>query len=229
MNLFSSIQFSLGAFSSGAFSSGVSPPTRGGWIGLWLVFGLLWGNASPAHAVIADTLEAMQEKSLGAAEAPVTLIEYASLTCGHCGNFHNEIVPTLQKNYIDTGKLRLIYRDFPLDGYALKASMLARCRGEKGFFPFIKVLYQRQMKWIQADDPLIALARIARLSGMSGEEFRQCIGNRGIEKALLQARLDASKEYKIKSTPTIIIDDEKYDGPLTIEAISEAIDRRLDE
>ncbi len=196
------------------------------------VFGLVIAAAltpgNPAHGVIADTLEAMQEKYLGDADAPLKVIEYASLTCSHCGRFHQDILPGIKKKYIDTGKIQWIYRDFPLDGYALRASMLARCRGEKGFFPFIDVLYQRQMQWISADDPLIALARIARISGMTGEEFKQCLGNKGIEEALLKSQLDAVKTYAIKATPAIIIGDDLYDGDMTVDAISAAIDKQLD-
>ena len=97
-----------------------------------------------SYARIVDTIEALENKSIGEKEAPIKMIEFASLTCGHCAKFHNEVFPLIKENYIDTGKIHFTYNDFPLDKYALKASVIARCSGNQKFFSFLKVLYSKQ-------------------------------------------------------------------------------------
>ncbi|MBC6444866.1 MAG: DsbA family protein [Alphaproteobacteria bacterium GM202ARS2] len=191
------------------------------------LFCLLLVPRTPAEAAIADTLEAMTEKVMGSTDAPVTLIEYASLTCGHCANFHNNVLPALKKRYIDSGKVKLVYRDYPLDIYALRAAMLARCSGDDKFFAFLKVLYQQQNNWARARDPLVELVHIANIGGIKGEDFKQCVGNKGLEDAILEERLRADKAYKITGTPTLIINEQKYTGAVTVEAISQALDAKL--
>ena len=176
---------------------------------------------------VADSIEALSEKVLGNENAPITLIEYASLTCGHCATFHNEVFPKIKSDYIDTGKLKFIYRDFPLDHYALMASMIARCAGNKKFFTFLKVLFKEQPKWTAAKDPFIALGHIARIGGIGKEEFKSCVGNKAIEDGILKSRIDADREFKIKSTPTLIINGEKYDGARTFKKLKKYIDKLL--
>ena len=176
---------------------------------------------------VADSIEALTEKVLGNENAPITLIEYASLTCGHCATFHNEVFPKIKSDYIDTGKLKFIYRDFPLDHYALMASMIARCAGNKKFFTFLKVLFKEQPKWTTAKDPFIALGHIARIGGSGKEEFKSCVGNKAIEDGILKSRIDADREFKIKSTPTLIINGEKYDGARTFKKLKKYIDKLL--
>ena len=180
-----------------------------------------------ALSEVADSIEALSEKVLGNENAPITLIEYASLTCHHCATFHNEVLPKIKSDYIDTGKLKFIYRDFPLDHYALMASMVARCAGNKKFFTFLKVLFKEQHKWTAAKDPFIALGHIARIGGIGKEEFKSCVGNKAIEDGILKSRIDADKEFKIKSTPTLIINGEKYDGSRTFKKLKKYIDKLL--
>lgn len=191
---------------------------------LLLMIFVLAADGQEAHGVIADTLDAMREKVMGKADAPVTIIEYASLTCPHCGHFHNTILPEVKKEFIDTGKVKFIYRDFPLDHVALRASMLARCNSHRDYFGFLKVLYRDQERWITASDPLIALLRIARLAGINGEDFKQCIGNQGLENAILQQRLEGAKEYRLRATPSLIINGDLYEGSLEFGELREAIE-----
>ena len=108
---------------------------------------------------------------VGSDDAPVTIIEYASMTCPHCADFHLNTYGKLKEAYIDTGKVRLVFREFPLDGLALQASMLARCAGPKRFFAFIDVLFTQQAGWARASDPMSALARIGRLGGVGAKKF----------------------------------------------------------
>ena len=129
----------------------------------------------PAAAGIVAIEDAMSEMALGSADAPVTMIEYSSLGCPHCAAFHRDTLPRIKKEYIDTGKLRVIYRDFPLGTPALAASMIARCSGPRKFFGFIEILFRSQAQWSRSDNPLEALTRVSRFGGMTEAdvEFHQ--------------------------------------------------------
>lgn len=161
---------------------------------------------------------------IGKVDAPVTVVEYASLTCPHCANFHNAILPTIKKEYIDTGKVRMIYRDFPLDQLALTGSMLARCAGRDRYYPFINALYQQQSTWSRSNNPLTALSKIARLGGMSETDFEDCLKKQDVADAVLKQRLDGQQKFEISATPTIIINGQKFGGGLTIEQFRAVVD-----
>ena len=173
---------------------------------------------------IVDTIEALESKSMGEEKAPVKIIEFASLTCGHCAKFHNEVFPLIKENYIDKGKIFFTYNDFPLDKFALKASVVARCSGNKKFFSFLKVLYNKQKDWTRTQDPFKSLLKIAKIGGLKNDEIKVCVGNKSIEDGLLKQRLQSTKVYDIKATPTLYINGEKYDGDLTFEALKLKID-----
>ena len=142
---------------------------------------------------------------IGSPSAPVTVIEYASLTCPHCRNFHENILPALKSAYVDSGKVRLVYRDFPLDGLALRASMLARCSGRERFFGFLDILFKRQAQWAGSPDPLAALAKVAALGGLNADDFKACLKNTKIETLVLAQRQEAEKAFAVESTPSFII------------------------
>ena len=152
------------------------------------------------------------EYIMGDAKAPVTIIEYASLTCPHCANFHVNILPKLKKSYIDTGKARLVYRDFPLDRLALSGSMMARCAGRERYFGFIDTMFRKQESWRAAKDQLKALARIGLLGGISQTEFDACLKDKAVEDQVMKMRLDAQNDFAIDSTPSFIINGKKYSG-----------------
>ena len=154
---------------------------------------------------------------LGKETAPVTLVEYASLTCPHCAQFHQNTLPAVKKEYIETGKVKLIYRDFPLDQLALSGSMIARCAGRDRYFAFIDVMFAQQSTWARDTNPLAALSRIARLGGMSQAKFDECLKDKKIADAVVQQRLDGDKKFGINATPTVIINGKRYSGGLTIE------------
>ena len=122
-----------------------------------------------SHSRIVDTIEALQNQSIGEETAPIKMIEFASLTCGHCAKFHNEVFPLLKKDYIDNGKIFFTYQDFPLDKFALKASVIARCSGKEKYFSFLKVLYKKQKDWTRSQDPFKSLLKIAKLGGLKNE------------------------------------------------------------
>ena len=167
--------------------------------------------AAPAAKAAAVEIGA-DEFIMGDANAPVTIVEYASLTCPHCANFHVNILPELKKSYIDTGKARLVYRDFPLDRLALSGAMMARCAGRERYFGFIDTMYRKQESWRAAKDQLKALARIGLLGGISQEDFDACMKDKAMEDRIMAMRLDGQNEFAIDSTPSFIIDGKKYSG-----------------
>ena len=183
--------------------------------------------AEPVSANIVDTIEALEEKSLGTPDAPIKMIEFASLTCGHCARFHNEVMPTIKEKYINNGKIFFTYKDFPLDKFALKASIISRCSGNKNYFSFLDVFYKKQSSWTRSQDPFKSLLKIAKIGGLKDEEIKVCVGNKSIEDGLLKDRLQSSKKYDITATPTIYLNGKKYTGDLTLEALELKINALL--
>lgn len=164
---------------------------------------------------------------IGQPSAPVTVIEYASLTCPHCRSFHEDVLPRLRSEYIDTGKVKLVYRDFPLDGMALRASMLARCAGRERFFGFLDLLFKQQRNWATAEDPVAALRDLAAQGGMDAREFEACLANPRIEKEVLEQRLEAEKAFSVNSTPSFIVNGRKMTAAATFEGFKRVIDPLL--
>jgi len=175
-----------------------------------------------------DTFDAVPitetDMVLGRADAPVTIFEYASLTCSHCAQFHGQVLPMIKQAYIDTGKAKLIFRDFPLDRLALAGSMLARCAGKQRYFGFIGLLFRDQARWSQSRNPIKSLGQLARLGGISQKKFDACLKDEAIKKVVLDQRLAGGRGYKIKSTPTVIINGRKYDGGLTFDQVRAVIE-----
>lgn len=154
--------------------------------------------------------------ALGAPDAPVVLVEYASLTCPHCASFHSDILPALLEEYVETGRLRYVYRDFPLDNMALRAAMVARCSGRDRFFGFIEAFYASQSQWAEARNPMSALRALAALGGMPGREFDACMANRAMADGILAARLTAAREHGVSGTPTVFINGHPYPSSLDV-------------
>lgn len=183
-----------------------------------------WLGAAPAFAQDADVAAMMEDRVLGDPDAPVTIYEYSSLTCPHCRSFHQDTLPQLKADYIDTGKAKLIYRDFPLDGAAAAASMLVRCAPEGRFYPLLEVLFARQDDWSPPNDVLAVLTQIGRFAGMGEEAIEACFANEALFNAIRDARTHYSEEHEIRSTPTFIIGDERISGAQPFETFVQAID-----
>lgn len=183
---------------------------------------IIFAAATPAGAepVLADM-------AIGSEKAPLTVVEYASMTCPHCAEFHIKVLPEVKREYIDTGKLRLVLRDFPLDGLALRASMLARCGGSERYFAFVDVLLTQQHAWSRAQDPVKALAQIARMGGVSDEAFQACMTNKELENYVVQSRYDAQKEHQVSGTPSFVVNGKTYSGIESVQAFKEMIDPLL--
>ena len=179
-------------------------------------------------AVRASTSGAgLPEMAMGSADAPLTIIEYASLTCPHCAAFQRDTVPELKKEYIDTGLVRWVYRDFPLDSLALAAAMLARCSGPERYFGFVEVLFRSQSSWANSDNPRLELARIARLANMPEETFEACLKDSSLLKGIQAGAEEAKNKYAIDSTPTFIVGDRKLPGAVPFKDFKEIIDVAL--
>jgi protein-disulfide isomerase len=166
------------------------------------------------------------DKALGDANAPVTIIEYASMTCSHCAHFANTTFPELKKKYIDTGKVRYILREFPLDNLAAGAVMLARCAPNDGYFPLVELMFEHQREWAFVEKPLDALFGLVRQAGFTQESFRACLANQQILDGITDVRNRGDK-LGVESTPTFFINGEKHPGALTIEQLDTAIEPLL--
>ncbi len=163
------------------------------------------------------------EMILGSKDAPVTVIEYASMTCPHCASFHAQTYAAFKEKYIDTGKVKFIFREFPLDRLALAASVLARCAGEERFFPMIDVLFKQQQTWARAEDPNAALRSLGKLAGVSDAAFDACIASKPLSDMIIANRMTGEQEFKVSSTPSFVINGKTMAGVLTIEQMDEAI------
>ena len=188
--------------------------------------GLLLG-AAPSFAQDLTGLNdppAYGEMALGPDTAKVTVIEYASATCPHCAAFHNETFGSLKKEYIDTGKIRFVMREFPHQDAALAAFMLARCAPKEKYFPLIDVFFATQPEWTQ--DPLAGLSKIAQQAGFTKESFDACMKNETIAKQILEVRTKA-EGFGVTGIPTFFVNGERYEGENTIEAFRAKIDPLL--
>jgi protein-disulfide isomerase len=183
---------------------------------IWLISvvmaSVLAGLSGIARAQAAEPQVTADDRILGKADAPVTIIEYASLTCPHCAAFEKEILPKIKTEWIDTGKAKLVFRDFPLDGSALKAAIVARCAPPERFYGFIGVLFAQQGTWGIAQDPVPGITRIAKLGGMSDDQVQACLKDDALQNRILAGRLAAEQQYQVESTPTFFINGKKVVG-----------------
>lgn len=184
---------------------------------------------SPAHAEAtpAALLEAgaLGDQVLGSPDAPVTIVEYASMTCPHCANFHEGTFPQLKETYVDTGRVRFIFREFPFDDLALAASMIARCAGEDKYFPMVEVMFEQQQVWASNErNPRDELFKIAKLAGMTREQFDACLVNEEVARGILDARERAAREFGVESTPTFFINGKMLRGNQSFDTFEKAIE-----
>ena len=163
------------------------------------------------------------DRILGNPDAPITIVEYASLTCPHCAHFANDVLPELKKKWIDSGKAKLVLRDYPLDEPALRAAMIARCAPPDRFYAYVDTFFAAQDKWVMARDYREALARLVKLGGMSQDEFDNCLKNTELENKIVEGRLVASKELDVNSTPTFFINGTKFTGAPTLEEFDKVL------
>ena len=188
--------------------------------------------AVPAAAVLAPLPggaagigEKPGDLALGDPDAPVTVIEYFSLTCPACRWFHQNIYDPLKRDYVDAGTVRFVARDFPLNLPAVQATTLAHCAGRDRYFAFIDVLFQTFDDWAGSRDYTEKLAQIGELGGVSRERFDACLADKNLENSIFQSMASAQAEYDVSSTPTVIVNGERYEGKMSFEAFAQHIDR----
>jgi protein-disulfide isomerase len=156
------------------------------------------------------------EMSMGDEKAPITVIEYASMTCPHCAHFSEVTYPELKKRYIDTGKVRFIFREFPLDQLAAAGFILARCAGPDKFFPLVETLFAQQRDWV-VQRPLAPLMAIAKQAGLSQQAFEACLDNKEMLEGMEKVRNQAAEKFGVNSTPTFFVNGKRLAGALSIE------------
>ena len=171
---------------------------------------LIENSSKKAQAEINDTLKHISKpRILGEADAPIHIIEYYSMTCGHCRDFHNKTFPEVKTNLIDTGKVKFEFSPFPLDGLALRAHALARVLPENKYFGMVTLLMSKQDKWKLAEDPLQSLYRYGQLAGISAADFNGLMQNRPLLEKIVEMRQKSSVSWQINATPSFVINNEK--------------------
>ena len=166
---------------------------------------------------------------LGDKDAPITIIAYESMSCSHCADFHNNTLNDIKSEYIDTGKIRFIFRDFPFNYPALAGSMLMRCVPDEVRYEYMNALYKLQDSWIKREhvDTRKELYKIMQSGGMQQDEFDGCLSNIDVENDILEGVMSAQKEFNIRSTPSFIINGVLYSGNKSIKEFRQIIDKIL--
>jgi protein-disulfide isomerase len=176
-------------------------------------------DAAKAASLLAVT---SQDRILGNPKAPITIIEYASLSCPHCAHFEGDVLPALQKRWIDTGKAKLVMRDFPLNPPALSAEVLARCMPPERYYPLVKTMFDNQDKWV-IDDWRPALQHLVEFAGIGKAKFDACLADKTIENQVVGSRLLAAQQLGVDATPTFFINGKKFEGEPTVAGFDQAL------
>ena len=173
----------------------------------------------------------MKEMALGDPNAPVKIIEYMSMTCSHCANFHTRTFEPIKQKYVDSGKAYFVIREFPFPGdtASLAAFMLARCTPEDRYFPFVSMFMKQQASWAAPADNDVrgAMLQLSKLGGFTQESFDACLTNQKLAADVTSVRDRAAKEFGIQSTPTFLINGKSYSGDMSVETMSALIDSML--
>ena len=187
------------------------------------------GRQGPQEVALDELLKPgeLPELALGSSDAKVVIVEYASMTCGHCANFHTKVFPELKEKYIDTGKVRFILREFPLENLAAAASMLARCAGGEKTFSLVGVLFERQAEWVIRGNPVPRLFEIAKQAGFTQESFDKCLTDQKLLEQISAVRTRANEKFGVNSTPTFFINGKRLSGGSTIGDFDQAIEPLL--
>jgi protein-disulfide isomerase len=206
-----------------------------GLLALATVAGVAFASAEPSFAQRKDgpaevpVEELMKptdlpDLTLGSADAKVTVVEYASMTCPHCAHFSNDIFEDFKKKYVDTGKVRYVFREFPLDNLAAAVSMLARCAGNDKAIPMIETFYAKQQDWAFANgSPVPKLFDIAKQAGFTQDSFDKCLTNQKLLDQITAERTRASETFGVNATPTFFINGKKLQEAPSMEAFDKVI------
>lgn len=204
--------------------------------GLWLGQGGTTGAlsfAAEAQETTAAPAEApvVPDMTIGAADAPITMVEYASYTCPHCATFHSEVFKQLKTDYIDTGKVKFTFREVYFDRYGLWASMVARCGGEMRYFGISGILFETQKEWAASNEPATVvenLKKIGRTAGMDDATLGACLEDGAMAQAMVDAYQKNSAADDVTATPTIFVNGEKHSN-MSYADLKEVLDAELAE
>ena len=188
-------------------------------------------SRGPSEVPVAELMKpvGLPDLAVGPDDAKVTVVEYASMTCGHCATFTNNVWPDFKKKYIDTGKVRYVFREFPLDNLAAAASMLARCAGNDKALPMIEVLFEKQNEWAFGEgNPVPRLFEIAKQAGFTQESFDKCLTDQKLLDDITANRTRASEVFGVSATPTFYINGKKLEGGNTMDKFDAAIEPLLE-
>ncbi|MDQ7019189.1 MAG: DsbA family protein [Robiginitomaculum sp.] len=179
------------------------------------------GNGS--NGSTRSAAERDDDMAMGDPKAPIVVIEYASLTCPHCADFHEEIFPELKKKYIDTGKVRFVFRQFPTPPvpYAVGGEAVARCAGPDKYFDLLDILYAKQRYWVTSNNPRKALMEMAATAGISQADFDACVSDEANIKRIQEVSKLAQEEFKITGTPSFVINGKLRPRVRTLESFEE--------
>lgn len=186
-------------------------------------------GSRPAKAEILSLENAMERRFIGAEDAPINVMEFFSLGCPHCARFHAEVFPILKEEYIDTGKVRFEYRDFPLGIKATAASMITRCAPQERYAGLVELMLRSQAKWARVDDTLPPLKQVAKFGGLSGDDVDACLSSQELLEQIRTRAEDDSTEYDINATPSfyIVESKQKIEGAGSPDIFREAFDAAL--
>jgi protein-disulfide isomerase len=172
--------------------------------------------AAPDKAALLGVLPT--DHVLGDPKAPITMIEYASFTCPHCAHFHTQVLPEIKKKWIDTGKVKLVYRDFPLDQVAAKAAQIAECAGKDRYFGVIDLIFRGQQQWAASQDPIAELAKPLRIAGLGDAEIKACLANDAKANEVV-ADFRGGEAIGVNSTPSLFINGTLYKGARSVDEL----------
>lgn len=185
------------------------------------------GDISQKGSVSSALQIQVSDYVLGDENAPVKVIEYMSMTCGHCAQFHEETFPQIKEEYIKTGKVQFIVREMPWDNLAFAASKVARCAPADQYHQFVSAFMQTQKNWVRSPDPLASIKQVARLGGMSGEEVEQCLKDEAVHRIVLRNKQTGRKTLNVKSTPTFFVNGQRLEGARQMREFRALIDAEL--
>ena len=181
-----------------------------------------------ANNLIAEVSQSIKRISVGEKNAKITIIAYESLTCGHCADFHKNVYPSLKKDFIDKGLVRIEFRHFPLDIAAFNASKIGQCNND-GNADVLNILYSGQKKWAKGKTPEEATVYLKKFLKDEGVnvDFEKCLNNKAVEDFVLNDRIDGVKKFKVNATPTIIINDKKFEKALNYKNIKKYLEKLI--
>lgn len=213
-----------------AFGAALSIAAVGTLLTLSSGMSLAQQKKGPAEVPVEELMKAgdLAETAIGAADAKITVVEYGSMTCGHCANFATKVFPELKTKYIDTNKVRFVFREFPLDNLAAAASMLARCAGGDKTFPMVETLYEKQADWAFTNgNPVPKLFDIAKQAGFTQESFDKCLTDQKLLEQITAQRTSASDKFGVSSTPTFFVNGKRLQETPTVAAFDKMIEPLL--